>query len=989
MNIWISNMLSTKPLKSAKGAHSYYAKTIEYYVSDSTATQWLGHGKSYLKLNGAVDLKLFLSLLEGRLPNGQVLQSPDGKHRPGFDMTFSAPKSVSILAGLGVADELIQFHDKAAQYAVSKIEAEFAQTRVCINGEIKYQKTDNLLIAAFRQPSSRANDPALHTHCVTLNLTFWDGKARSLASDKSRVEGVLEQIQNHQRYGGLLYRQHLANSLKEAGFQLRLTGNGLFEIDGVPEHVLKEFSRRREDIERLMEERGWQGAKSASLATEITRSGKEEHHMHTLVRDWEARAKVHGFDAKQFMVTRGEPIASERWFDIIKDKLDSFTEKLRPKEVMSEALAASACVNVGIETLSQRTSVFTERALFTESLKHSLVHERSISQEVILAAISDEKTKQNLYAAACVLTKENYLTTPWLLTLEAETIARIDGNKGAVKAIATSQEVEEFQKKRKPKQTYAMTASQTESMLAFMTTKDRYLAIQGYAGVAKTTMLAEARLLIGEKGYRLRGIAVASSAVNELQTKAGIQSDVFPTVYEEIKSAPKRSLSKTIFIVDEASMLSSPQGHALLKHIERTDARMVLVGDRAQLPSVNNGRIFGLIQDYGIETTVMNDIVRQKNDTLKEVVIHTTRGELQKAFEKLDVVELSTQEMRRSWISDQWLSMSQERREATLLFAPTHRDREAITHLIRQGLKDEGALKGGVSKTVLKSKSMEPIQQRFVAYYQKGDVVRFNQDFIRHRIEKNQYYHVGSISAKHRRNNVLPLIDDYGKTYNFSLKTLPHYKTHTAAFERPMEIYQSASIELSQGDHLMWTRNFKAEGIRNGELIKLEAIQNDRVIVRTKDGQSKVFHKDHPALKHLDYSYVLTNYKVQGKDAPYGIGLMESYHQFGATMKNFYVQISRAIHGMTLVTDHRDDLRAAIHRNIDEKKAALDMISSHKLKAHELRFKEKGALSIQSVIDKQKTFEEAKRGNRHQPEAKQLEFQKAHEARVLFKELEH
>lgn len=982
-------MLSTKPLKSATDAHSYYTKTIEYYASDATSTQWLGNGKSYLKLNGSVDSKLFLNLLEGHLPNGQVLQSPDGKHRPGFDMTFSAPKSVSLLAGLGVAPEFIKFHDEAVKYTLSKIEAEFTQTRIRVNGEIKYQKTDNLLVAAFRQPSSRANDPALHTHCVTLNLTFFEGRARSLASDKSRTFGVLEQIQTHQRYCGLLYRQHLANNLKEAGFQLRLTGDGLFEIDGIPDRVLKEFSRRREDIERLMEERGWHGAKSASLATEITRSGKEEHNIHMLERDWEARAKVHEFDAKYFMLNRGEPLPSDGFLNSIKGKLSDFYSKLKSKEVIPESLAASACVNVAIETLSQRTSVFSERALFAESLKHSLVHEHAISQEVITSAISKEKASQNLYAAQCTVTKEHYLTTPWLLTLEAETIARIDKHKGAVKAMATFQEVESFIKKRKPEFKFAMTASQTESMLTLMTTKDRYLAIQGYAGVAKTTMLSEARLLIEEKGYQLRGIAVASSAVNELQTKAGIQSDVFPTVYQEIKNAPRRSLSKTVFIVDEASMLSSPQGHALLKHIERTDARMVLVGDRAQLPSVNNGRIFGLIQDYGIETTVMKDIVRQKNEILKEAVMHTTRGELQEAFEKLDFVELSTQEMRRSWIADQWLSMSQERREDTLLFAPTHRDREAITHLIRQGLKDEGTLKGGVSKTVLKSKAMEPIQQRFVAYYQKGDVVRFNQDFIRHRVEKNQYYSVGNISSKHRRNNVLPLVDEHGKTLSFALKSLPHYKAHTAAFERPIEIYQGASMELAQGERLMWTRNFKVDRVRNGELIRVEAIRADGVTLKTRDGQTQTFPNDHPALKHLDYSYVLTNYKVQGKDAPYGIGLMESYHKFGATMKNFYVQISRAIHGMTLVTDHRDELREAIHRNVDEKKAALDMLSSQKLNGHELRFKEKGAISIQSVIDKQKTFEEAKRSNRHQPETKQLEFQKAHEAQVLFKELEY
>src|SRR3990167_8621474 len=190
-------MLSIKPLDSAKDACDYYMQAVDYYQSDATATQWLGMGKSYFNLEGKVDSKDFLSLLEGKLPHGQQLQNSKGEHRPGFDMTFSAPKSVSVLVGLGVAPEFVKFHDEAVKYAVSQIEKEFAQTRVHRDGQIRYEKTDNLLIAAFRQPSSRANDPALHTHCVTLNVTFLDSKARSLASDASRRHGVVEQIQNN------------------------------------------------------------------------------------------------------------------------------------------------------------------------------------------------------------------------------------------------------------------------------------------------------------------------------------------------------------------------------------------------------------------------------------------------------------------------------------------------------------------------------------------------------------------------------------------------------------------------------------------------------------------------------------------------------------------------------------------------------------------------------------------------------------------------
>ena len=762
-----------------------------------------------------------------------------------------------------------------------------------------------------------------------------------------KSDGVVEQIQNHQRYFGLLYRQHLANNLKDAGFKLRLTGDGLFEIDGIPEVVLAEFSRRREDLERLMLEKGWTGAKSAAIASEISRAGKEEHDLETLQIDWQARAKALDFDAQKFMIHKNAP-----------NKLLTIIENLKCQQSPTEFDLAKACVNVAIETLSQRTSVFTERALLAESMKHSLIQEKSISQDLLKAAINQEKIAQNLYAAMCDQTQQLHLTTPWLLTMEVETITRIENNKESVIPIARYDEVITFQKQRAKLLTNQMTASQQQAMLAVLTTKDRFLAIQGYAGVAKTTMLAEARLLMKNKGFNLRGIAVASSAANELQTKAGISSDVFPVVAQELKNAKIGSLKNTIFIVDEASMLSSPQGHELLKHIERTQARLILVGDKAQLPSVNNGRIFGLVQDYGIKTAQMHDIVRQQNPILKEAVVHAIQGDIQQSMQKLNIQELPTHEARIQWIADHWLNLAPKERDATLLFAPTHNDRNAITQLLREGLKAEGTLNGpALIQNILKVKPLEAVQQRFVAYYQKGEIVRFNQDFKKYGIERNQYYSVGTISPKHRRDNVLPLIKENGKSVKFALKSLPQYKTHTASFERILEIYQTRSLELKAGDKVMWTRNFKDEGIRNGEELTLQAIQDRNLIFKKQNNQSIILSKTHPALKHLDYGYVLTNYKVQGKDAAYGIGLLESYHRFGATQKNFYVQISRAIHGMTLVTDDQVRLTQAILQNNDEKQAALDLISSRQLQQHDDRFKDQTNLSIKSLIEQKRNFE--------------------------------
>lgn len=758
-------MLSIQPLKSAQSASDYYASAFQYYAGDATAMLWMGQACKHLNLHDQIEKEVLLSLLEGTLPNGQQLQNRQGDHRPGFDMTFSAPKSVSLLVGLGVAPELTRYHDEAVEKAIAQIETEFAEARVSRDGVIHYEKTGNLLVAAFRQPSSRANDPALHTHCVTMNLTFHDGKARSLSSDSTRTHGVIEQIQNNAHYCGLLYRQHLANRLKESGFHLRPTGDGLFEIDGIPEEVLSEFSKRREAIASLMETQGWTGAKSASTATLLTRAGKEDHDFESLQADWKERAQILGFDAKAFMQTKGEISKSRPGFiSLLKDKWQTIW--------LSTSAPASLCVKTAIETLSQRTSVFSERDLKKESMKHALLCDEVITYQNLETAIQREKTTEALYCATCPQTKETLLTTPWLLTLEAETIARVERNKGIVQPIATQGEVQAFLKERREHLSHPMTHSQKNALISLFRQQDRITAIQGYAGTAKTTMLSEAKILMDRQGYQLQGITVASSASFELETKAGIPSQVFPLAY----------------------------------------------------------------------------------------------------------------------------------------------------------------------------------------YYQVGDILRFNQD-CQKGIKQGLYYSVGKISKKHRQDNVLPLINESGKTIHFSLSKLPAYKTHTAAFERPIEVYQPQTLPLQAGDKVMWTKNLKSENIRNGETLTLQKMQDDSLIFTTHTGQSLTFDKNHPALKHLNYSYVLTNYKVQGKDADYAIGLMESYHRFGATLENFYVQISRALHEMILVTDNREMLSKAIQHHRDEKAASLDILSSQKLAQHEERFKSQSHLSIQPVIEKKLKFE--------------------------------
>lgn len=952
-------MLSVQPLESAKGAADYYAAAFNYYAGDAQAMRWLGKGAEILGLSGVVEKETMLALLEGKLPNGQVLQNKKGEHRPGFDMTFSAPKSVSILVGLGFDKELELFHDKAVELTINQLEEEFAETRVVKDGKVHFEKTNNFVIAAFRQPSSRANDPALHTHAVTHNITFdKDNKARSLASDIHANRGVVEQLQRNVTYCGLLYRTHLANMLKDKGYTLRDAGDGLFEIAGMPEAVLKEFSTRREDIENYMKEQGWSGAKAASAATLLTRDNKEEHDIAVLQENWTKRIDELGFDGAQFVKDALIKPEKKGLFESLKEMV--FGQFFKKDDL--EMIKAREAVDVAIETVSQKSSVFTLRQLKEYALKHTLTTQQIVNTKTIETVIDEKIKNQSLYSGIDSQSMQTALTTPWLLTLEAESLARIESNKGAVSPITTKKNVIDFQANYETSAKFPLTASQKQAMGQFLTSQDRYMAIQGYAGVGKTTMLKLTGEIARSRGFDLRGIAVTSSAANELNSKGGIKADVFPVVHGELLRAQKGSLEKTIFIVDEASMLSSPQGHELIKLIEKKGARLYLVGDDAQLPSVKNGRIFGLSQEYGIQTAEMVDNIRQRNQPLKESVLHAIDGEIHDAVHKINEVrEFSKHEERIDAMANSYLQLSPHLREHTLLFAPTHANRHEITALIRDGLKKEGILGNNETVfTVLKAKALEEVQLYYAQYYAKGDVIRFNHDSKRLGIKRGDYLTVNQVSPDNKRDNTLVLLHACGKKVNFRLNELPKYKSTRAGFKRHIEVYKQEALELANGDRILWTRNFKQDGVVNSERAVVSSINESDVTLVLDSGERKTLARDHNALKHLDHGYVFTNIKVQGKDKMYGIGLIESYNQFSATLRNFYVQISRSIFNMKLVTDDKTRLIRALENNDDTKKSAIDFVSTSKLMQHQEQFAGHGkSIHLGAVIEKKGIKEEA------------------------------
>lgn len=344
-------MMSFSQVKSAGGAHDYYANKDNYYVLGSLEEHWFGKGAEELGLSGAIDKETFTNVLEGKLPDGSDLTHMSGdqnKHRPGYDLTFSAPKSVSMMALIGGDKRLIEAHNQAVAVAMKEVEA-LASVRSMKDGKSQTVITGNLVVAMFNHDTSRDLDPQLHTHAVVANATKHDGKWQALSSDTVGKTGFSETILANQIALGQIYRHALRPQVEAMGYELEEVGkHGMWEMKGVPTEV---FSKRHQAIDEVVGLDASQ--KSRSIAALDTRKAKVASDPAALVVDWRAQAKAAGFDIDAY-------------------RQDAGTRTLRvpepPKLEGDAQVLATEAVGKAISLLSDRQVQFTWSELLAKTV---------------------------------------------------------------------------------------------------------------------------------------------------------------------------------------------------------------------------------------------------------------------------------------------------------------------------------------------------------------------------------------------------------------------------------------------------------------------------------------------------------------------------------------------------------------------------------------------------------------------------------------------
>lgn len=922
-------MLSIGALSSSGAAVSYYEKDDYYETKGENPDaqgQWFGQGAERLGLEGAVGREDFKALLEGTLPDGTQLgtireEGGEKEHRPGYDLTFSAPKSVTLIAELGGDKAVIEAHQKAVRQALGWIEGNVAATRVKVAGEVHREETGNLVIATFQHDTNRNHDPQLHTHAVVINATEReDGKWRSL-DGKAFFES--------QAAGTAVYRSALALELQKLGYQLDTEGrDGKFEIAGVPAEAIAEFSTRRAEIEASLKARGLEGPEAAATAALMTRNSKQPENRGELAKDWADRAEAIGFDPQKIIDQareRGDQTPEPNSTDARKALRSAITRLSDSEAAFTHSQLVGWTLAGGMGSLSADQA---EAMIYNES-KAGRLHGAQIGGQrgyTTLSAVQQEERIQGALergrgAVPAAYSPSEAATALSILPERRQAEAEAAKN-GALWRGESAESVATIR-------VGALNEGQSQAVQMILSAEDRIVGVLGRPGTGKTFMLGEARGLLAERGLNMVGMAMNAAAARQLTDSAGIEAKTIDRHLNAIgkdaarlRSAdPERAAeiravyAKQVWVIDEASQVNNEKMRRLTTLAEKTGARMVLVGDPDQLGAIEAGKPFARLLANGMQHREMDEIRRQADarhvDVIRDVIAKDFGGALGKLAP--ETREISDRDERLRAMIESWRDAG-EKRDSTLLLTARNATRNELTDMARDVLRSEGKIAGEKSATQLSKVSVERADTALASTYKPGQIVNFPRALAKLGVERNTYARV--VSTDPQTGSVSLDVD--GQRVTWSPGSIG------GGTKRSPTIYEERETKLANGERIVWTKNNPELGLENGSRLTVLSTDDKKMIVQDENGRRVEIDRTQRTQQHWEHGYATTVYKSQGQTAERVLIDANSADKNLFTQKAFLVAVSRQTQELTLYTDSADKLRGTVERNTGDKLSAVE-----------------------------------------------------------------
>jgi conjugative relaxase-like TrwC/TraI family protein len=598
-------MMTVSPINSID-YYSNLAKEDYYLDGGEPVGKWAGKGALLLGLKGEVNNETYRNVLKGYSPNGKekLCQLAGEKHKAGWDLTFSAPKSVSVVwarADLKLKAEIQDTHEKAVRRAIKLLEKESAFTRRGKDGNTK-EKVMGLVASLFEHATSRAQDPQLHTHCLIANVA-------------PRIDGTWGTLESKHFYQwqkaiGAGYRAELSSNMRELGFSIEADGDS-FKLSDVPKSICDYYSKRSSMIEEKLKQRGGikRASKSGDIVSLSTRVKKSEINRKELYQTWATELDTLGFP-------------HDKLTEIRKNNRKPTLEDIFQRQATHEPLS----IELLEKRLTEKLAVFKKQDVYriaSEIAQHSaegLKVAEFYSNEFLISAdtisLGMDKKQNAIYTTAAVLKLENEMIA------SAKRLTRCSHYGISENSVNYAIQAKHF----------LLTEEQQEAI--WSACQSNHLSIlQGSAGAGKSASMECVSTAYKFEGFEVIGASLSRAAANNLENEANINAHTIAKLLKDIENGKAALDARTVLIVDEAGQVGTRQLSKLLEAAERHGSKIILVGEDKQLQAIEHaGALKYLSNPKILGTTRIETIKRQKEEWARQAVADFRDGRVYEAL---------------------------------------------------------------------------------------------------------------------------------------------------------------------------------------------------------------------------------------------------------------------------------------------------------------------------------------------------------------------
>jgi conjugative relaxase-like TrwC/TraI family protein len=879
----------SKPLTSAK-VQSYYrseysSASNSYFSQGGTLRgEWHGQLATTLALAGAVSEEAFDRLAEGQHPHTgeQLIEHRDTiktqsgvevGHRAGWDLTFNAPKTVSLTALVGEDERVREAHRSAVRAALTETE-KYVQAR--LGGNLPAENAGKWIAATFEHDTARPVNgypaPHLHTHVVVFNMTEdANGQARSLQPyELFKIQSMATAV----------YQNQLEYEVRQMGYRIERGKNHAPDIKGYSAEYMAAESLRTAEIQRAMEEHGVVGREAASVLKHQNREQKL-----TLTPD-ELRA-LHKKKAEEFgnQPTYVVAAAAERHSRLL--SLEKIVEK------------AHAAIMFAKDRLSERSAVFEHFEVIRDALRHA---QGKIRLPDIQAELDRQRGQGSFIPVEHIRphAPAARYTTPELIEVEREVIEHVRAGRLQVQPIAST-----TASAIKSRYGSRLNEEQLRLVHEVLVSRDQIFGIQGGAGTGKTTALIAIKEIAESHGYKAQGLGPTSRAAKGLK-ETGMEAETLQAFLTR-GHQPVECARPRLFFVDESSLASGKQMREFLGRIQPYD-RVLLIGDARQHQSVEAGRIFEELQTAGMETATLNKIVRQKDEGLRNVVEAMAAGRI---AEGVDLLSEQNRIHSIAHCGERFKAIAHAFAESpggTLVVSPDNDSRRELNAAIRTELRAAGRLGTDTYRlpVLINRQEITGEDRKIASSYHVGDSVRYTRGSEVLGLEAKTYATVIHVGSEQNRITVQ--------------KPNGSVVTYDPARVKGVTIYEPEMRAFAEGDRIQFTTPWKEKAVSSRDLGTVTYLDDHGNISVKLDGSGRTVAWNLNQNKHVDHAYAMTSHSSQGATVDRALIHIATGDSRVRTLVDetlAYVATSRPRYDAQIFTDDADQLAAALSRRHD------------------------------------------------------------------------